>query len=450
MVLRRKGDGVAGSLEARCSLYEYAAQRLRERVLNATPGERLSEWGLSREFGISRSWMRTCVSELVTEGLLERAAGRGTFVTQKVARLNTIRICSGSHNSRFGVQDAALEAVRRRFPRCHLRPMPWSTSPGDVRAIISHAVPAQTRWQQPVDPVLERYPEIGPHQYRREALDIFRHGGRLWALPILYSAAVLFYNPEHFDRARVAYPDADWCWDDLIDAARALASAGQGDALALSDRPRLYSILAWSHGAEFPDDPLGEWDLSNAACRHAARLYARIEALASDNDWHDAAQAFADGGPAMLMHSGMLPTSVEGAPPDGMAVSPMPRGETRVTWAMAEGVGLGRGCPNVDMAAALVRELVRREGQQTLYDAGLRCPARSDVGAGQVERELFHTEMRNARVTYHVSDMAVRSVVQTQLRRLTDPSDAEEFCEHTSELVNGVAGAAHGRSLAAV
>jgi multiple sugar transport system substrate-binding protein len=44
-----------------------------------------------------------------------------------------------------------------------------------------------------------------------------------------YSPLVLYYNKDMFDEAGVAYPDADWTWDDFLAAAKTLTIDGNGN-----------------------------------------------------------------------------------------------------------------------------------------------------------------------------------------------------------------------------
>jgi multiple sugar transport system substrate-binding protein len=54
------------------------------------------------------------------------------------------------------------------------------------------------------------------------ALNAFRSGGTQYGLPITFSTVVLFYNKDLFDKAGVAYPNANWTWKDELEAAKKL------------------------------------------------------------------------------------------------------------------------------------------------------------------------------------------------------------------------------------
>lgn len=51
--------------------------------------------------------------------------------------------------------------------------------------------------------------------------------GKQWAVPYRNDSWVLFYNKDLFDKAKVAYPDGTWTWDDYATAAKTLSKALQ-------------------------------------------------------------------------------------------------------------------------------------------------------------------------------------------------------------------------------
>ncbi len=54
-------------------------------------------------------------------------------------------------------------------------------------------------------------------------------GGAMVAFPQNWVAPVLYYNRDMFDAAGIAYPSADWTWDDFRDAAAALTLDNDND-----------------------------------------------------------------------------------------------------------------------------------------------------------------------------------------------------------------------------
>lgn len=95
-------------------------------------------------------------------------------------------------------------------------------------------------------------------QYNKEALAIHSLDGALYSIARDNDTNALYYNKAAFDAAGVAYPQADWDWDDLRDAALALTRRDgnrvsmYGFATESNDWPR------WiiQNGSDVFDDPL--------------------------------------------------------------------------------------------------------------------------------------------------------------------------------------------------
>ena len=117
-------------------------------------------------------------------------------------------------------------------------------------------------------------PAIWPTRRRlpaplREASRLSRLDARIKAAPDEFSVDVLFYNPAHFDRATIGYPDRHWNWDILEMDARALQSLKLKDAsgqpiypLELPADFDFWNILCTQAG--HPAMDLGVWHLADA------------------------------------------------------------------------------------------------------------------------------------------------------------------------------------------
>lgn len=86
---------------------------------------------------------------------------------------------------------------------------------------------AQTHWRN-LQPLVESDDALDLNDFYPQALEPYRRQGALWGLPVEVNAYLLFYNKMLFDAAGVAYPTADWTWDDLAQTAAQL-SFGEGE-----------------------------------------------------------------------------------------------------------------------------------------------------------------------------------------------------------------------------
>lgn len=65
-------------------------------------------------------------------------------------------------------------------------------------------------------------------QFKKLAYDAFKYEGKQYGLPEGYSAVVLFYNKDLFDKNNVSYPESSWTWKEELEAAKKLTDAENG------------------------------------------------------------------------------------------------------------------------------------------------------------------------------------------------------------------------------
>jgi len=106
------------------------------------------------------------------------------------------------------------------------------------------------------------------------SVDAFTVTGQVCAVPDEFSVEVLFYNPEHFDRAGIGYPDRHWNWDIMEAMSRALASLklknASGDPIYPLELPAdfdFWNILCTQAG--HPALDLDVWHLADAESKES-------------------------------------------------------------------------------------------------------------------------------------------------------------------------------------
>lgn len=81
--------------------------------------------------------------------------------------------------------------------------------------------------------------------------------GVVLGIPVGYTTHVLYYNKDLFDKAGVAYPTAEWTWEDVRAAAEKLSNAAEkvyGIAFPIQPDPYDYEMFAWSNGGAYVDE----------------------------------------------------------------------------------------------------------------------------------------------------------------------------------------------------
>lgn len=104
--------------------------------------------------------------------------------------------------------------------------------------------------------------------YYPRALEAFQYDGKQLALPETFSTVLLFYNKDLFDQAGVAYPTADWTWEDARTAAQAIRALGD-DIWGLFSPVQFwefYKKAAQNGECKFFNDEMTESTLNSQAC----------------------------------------------------------------------------------------------------------------------------------------------------------------------------------------
>jgi multiple sugar transport system substrate-binding protein len=70
--------------------------------------------------------------------------------------------------------------------------------------------------------------KVDLNNYVPAVMDAYKFKDHVYALPKDVDAIALWYNKDLFKQANVAFPTADWTWDDLISAAQKLTNPSKG------------------------------------------------------------------------------------------------------------------------------------------------------------------------------------------------------------------------------
>ena len=93
--------------------------------------------------------------------------------------------------------------------------------------------------------------------YPQPLVDLFTYNGKHYGLPKDFDTIGLWYNKEIFDNAGVAYPTADWTWQDVKAAAEKLTDSSKGIygiAAPLNRQEGFYNTIAQAGGSVISAD----------------------------------------------------------------------------------------------------------------------------------------------------------------------------------------------------
>jgi multiple sugar transport system substrate-binding protein len=213
-----------------------------------------------------------------------------------------------------------------------------------------------------------------------------------FGLPRDFQTIVLFYNKAMFDKAGLAYPTADWTWDDLRAAARKLTLDTNGDgktdqygfSFDMWDMEPGYSEAIWSYGGDIISADHTKTLLGEPAARQAWQLLYDMTFV--DKSVPDSNTSGQYGGDTFLAGvSAMTPLGHWVVPGYADAnlkfdAAPMPKGPAgRFTSVNSAGFVIAKGTKHPDQAFTFLKFVLSTAGQTRLAELGFACPVLKSI-----------------------------------------------------------------------
>jgi multiple sugar transport system substrate-binding protein len=213
-----------------------------------------------------------------------------------------------------------------------------------------------------------------------------------FGLPRDFQTIVLYYNKDMFDAAGVAYPTADWTWEDLRAAALKLTLDKDADG-----RTDQWGFSADGYGPEAMIAPMVRaygGDLVDVAGRktllgsaEAAQAFALMhDMFAVDHSMPNEQEVASFGWDPFLAGVTAMTLSGHWSIPDYSAsalhwdIAPIPQGpKGRVTTVNSAGFVISKDTKSPDTAFAFVKFATSEEGQTLAAKIGLAVPIRETV-----------------------------------------------------------------------
>ena len=260
-------------------------------------------------------------------------------------------------------------------------------SPPDIFYIDSFKLPDLVA-AKAVAPIGDKL--TNPDDFYPSMRNAFTVDGTFYCPPKDFSTLALEYNKDLFDAAGVAYPTADWTWDDLRAAAEQLTNKDNGTyGMVLSpDFARLIAFI-YQGGGAVTDEGFTKMTLDSDAVKQATDFYINLvadgfAAQPSDLDSGWAGEAFGKGKAAMAMEGNWIVPFLKDQYPDiKYGVAELPAGSAgKATMAFTVCYGIPANGKNNDKALKVVDYLTGAEGMKAWTDLGLAMPTRASLAEG--------------------------------------------------------------------
>lgn len=236
-------------------------------------------------------------------------------------------------------------------------------------------------------PLSDRVDEDGVDlgAYPEQLVDLYMHDDTLYALPKDYDTIGLWYNKQLFDAAGVAYPNADWTWENVYDAARRLTNPQQGVhgiAAWLTDQQGYYNTIPQAGGYVVSEDGTKS-GYDDPKTIEGLRFWTDLiqQGLSPTHQQMtdtEPKQMFQSGKVAMFYGGSWQAVSFKNTPTiaDKIDVAPLPAGPAKDT-VVIHGLGnaISADTENPDAAWEFVKFLGSEEAAQVQAETGIVIPA---------------------------------------------------------------------------
>jgi multiple sugar transport system substrate-binding protein len=242
-----------------------------------------------------------------------------------------------------------------------------------------------------LQPYLDKNPDLLKGVYP-QTLEAYKTPDGMFGLPRDFQTIVLFYNKDMFDAAGVAYPTADWTYDDLRNAAKQLTKDSDGDGKIdqfgfysdLWDMELIWSEGIWAYGGDIINADHTKTLIGDPKAHEAWQLF--HDMMVEDKSWPDSNTAGEYGGDPFLAGVAAMTTIGHWAVP-GYAevkfkwdVAPMPNGPAgQATSVNSAGFVVAKDSKSPDASFEFLKYVLSEPAQKRLAELGFACPVLKSV-----------------------------------------------------------------------
>jgi multiple sugar transport system substrate-binding protein len=237
---------------------------------------------------------------------------------------------------------------------------------------------------EPLDTYLAHSTVVKTSDYYPQTLGAFNFQGKQYCIPQNISSLAVYYNKNLFDAAGVAYPKANWTWDDFLATARALNKPDQDQyGLGVSAVFIRVAPFIWQNGGDIVDDMANptRMTIDTPEAREAIEWFVALQTKehvvpdATSEEAQGSEDRFMAGKLGMYMDSRRVTTGFRSIKDFDWDVETLPQAKQAATILHADGFCVPSASQNKAAAWALVEFLGSIEGQTILAGTGRIVPS---------------------------------------------------------------------------
>lgn len=247
--------------------------------------------------------------------------------------------------------------------------------------------------------------KIQVENYPSEIWNLYTHDSKYYAVPKDIDTIALWYNKAMFDEAGLAYPTADWTWEDMGEAARKLTKpdgSQYGLAMNISDGQSTWFNMVYDNGGYIISEDKKTSGLDDPKT---------IEALEMFKSWCDeglmpSLEIMAENSDSVLFESGKVAMITQGSwmineykaneyTSKNCDIVELPKNATtgrRASIYNGLGWAASANCEHPDEAWALIEYLGSKEAQQKQAELGVTMSAYKGTSEAWINSSDFNLQ----------------------------------------------------------
>ncbi|MFF1572326.1 ABC transporter substrate-binding protein [Leifsonia sp. NPDC058292] len=260
---------------------------------------------------------------------------------------------------------------------------------------------------------------VDPSNYPAALNELYSYDGKQYGTPKDFDTIAVYYNKAIFDKAGVAYPTADWTWDEFHQKAKEISDKLKGDGIygvasGLAGGQEVYyntilqaggSVISKDGKTSGYDDPKtikGLQFVRDLVADGSSPSLSQLSDTPQD-------QWFINGKSAMFWSGTWSNAELLGSPiKDSIALVPLPKGERSATVIHGLANVVSKESKNKAAAVAFQNYLAGKKAAEIQAELGAANPAFNDTQEAFVKTapwdlNIFLTEANDSSFPYPIS-----------------------------------------------